>query len=368
MAEGYNTDVRMLYSVLLGMPESSESRRAVPRHEASPGIFGDTVAAMSVTECNGKGWNHLHQLLYAMLPSWVLQAAAGDPELHDALRLVVDVCVSAELPPEVQLQSLLASLHGFYHHRGPWHTERAAHGPDDPECKQHTAASAERVGVHATHGSRCRKGYNGDVCCSQCFSREIRQDTSPVCLVCESDDDEGGGLGGAAAAAAASDGLPKKKKYVPREAGDIPAFTPAPSSIRAPLLKDPRLLVVEPQRAKIPIDEGASDHYGRVMRAEYSEPSRDYVEEAQKDKAVTTALRRLMESGGALQPSQVHRTSVKADSLRLFWTSKRQTKVGVWHHPEASACSSRRCRLFTRRHSSRHSETETKKTLTTTPH
>ena len=140
------------------------------------------------------------------------------------------------------------------------------------------------------------------MCCSQCFSREIRQNTSPVCLVCESDEDEGGGLGGAAAAAAASDGLPKKKKYVPREAGDIPAFTPAPSSIRAPLLKDPRLLVVEPQRAKIPIDEGASDHYGRVMRAEYSEPSRDYVEEAQKDKAVTTALRRLMESAGALQP------------------------------------------------------------------
>ena len=88
-------------------------KRDTDMKKQKQGVFGTTAAAMAVTECNGKGFNHLHALLNAIVPSWVLQAASSFKQLHGALGRLIDSCITAQLPPLVHLQSLLASLLGF---------------------------------------------------------------------------------------------------------------------------------------------------------------------------------------------------------------------------------------------------------------
>jgi hypothetical protein len=207
-AAAYNADVESFFELLFGMPLKENFRRSQPRTLRPAGVFGVPTCAVSVTECNGKGWLHLHGLFTAGLPSWALQAAAGIPDLHDALCSFVDACVRAELLPEVHVQSLLRSLNMMQSYRGSWGCPSSvlAHLPTGAikaavpfsslnmdgrttgKAPDHTAPpsrftlhaqfAAERTNTHVPHGPRCESGPLSETQCSQRFPRALNARTT----------------------------------------------------------------------------------------------------------------------------------------------------------------------------------------------
>ena len=271
-AEGYNEDNHALFLYLLGMSQTNRSRRSAPRHTQRPGIFGDTTAAFAVTECNGKGWNHLHMLLFAMLASWMMQAAAGIKALHKPLALVIDQCIKAELPESLHLQSLLAGLHGFPKYRGPWYVARALSGVNSDAGADHAHHGCVRTNMHGVHGTRCRKPPHGTDKCSQCFARENLEETKPVQIRCVVDDETG-------------------KKTFEKLAG----IAPGPSRPGSGgLVQDRRVLVIEPKRPAINAGSLCKAAAAMALKAPGAGPVA--VAAAKQDKAVAAALHRLGES------------------------------------------------------------------------
>ena len=290
-AEGYNEDNHALFLYLLGMPQTNRSRRSVPRHTQKAGIFGDTTAAFAVTECNGKGWNHLHMLLFCMIASWMMQAAAGIEALHKPIARVIDQCIKAELPETLHLQNLLAGLHGFPKYRGPWYLSRAVSGVNTVVGAAHAHHACVRTNMHCVHGTRCRKPPHGTDKCSQCFWRENREETKPVQICCVSD--ERG-----------------NKTFAKLEVIAPGQSRPGPGG----LVRDSRILVIEPKRPTI--------NAGCIRKAAEAallapDAGPVAVAAAKQDKAVAAALHRLGESKEGAIGDDAYIDSVSAALFEL---------------------------------------------------
>jgi hypothetical protein len=135
----------------------------------------------------GRGWTHLHCLLWALLPSHFLQEATRHPELRAALGKFIDASVQACLTPGAHVESLLANLFAFDKYRAPWHVGKLSQPlPDVKENESRFLSHVEhailRVQEHTRHGSRCCKGETGECRCSQAFPRELCECTAPHCI------------------------------------------------------------------------------------------------------------------------------------------------------------------------------------------
>jgi len=245
-AEGFNADINAHATHLRRLPIEGGYERVLKTTvlgNRPVGIFGRSAAFVSVNEENGSGFSHNHALETAGLPSWGLQVLAGEPRLADELKAFVDALSSSELSASVHAVSLLSKTLGLEPYHGPWADRDAvvgcaetllpvaiAHGlprfAPAPMTRHalHTELAAARVQTHDTHSSRCHKGFNSAVMCSQTQGRELRP-----------------GDGSAGAEMLVLPGPPAAWAPV------VVSAAPIPTSLN-PLASDPTVLAVENTR------------------------------------------------------------------------------------------------------------------------
>ena len=233
------------------------------------------------------------------LPSFAFQLAAGvvdAPEIHAALRDLIDALVSAQLPPQVHLQSLLRHVFDDEPYAAP-NFARARAAPDatspdaadvraeaafgtipmperadlgdkdlffddafDGVCPstweeglrtlydQHVAFAAERVQVHATHSQRCKEGTYGTYMCALCYPHRCVCVTGSVVLIPKPLDNVI--IGDVVLPGDVFQGILKNDAQDRVVSDAVP-----PAGVRTkPIELDPRLLMVDPVRAKIHAD------------------------------------------------------------------------------------------------------------------
>ena len=171
---------RMMEAVdecLIGLPRTTRRSR-IPGYSQPTGVLGRARAIFWVSENQGRKQLHWHGLIWAGLPQWLPQRAAG----HDLGRVIADILssvFSASAPPNIHAINLLRR-------QANQNQNPAFFSPPTPNTSAadiRLCGQAANVAISGhSHCETCKKGEKGRNECRLAYGRPYATNTLPRAL------------------------------------------------------------------------------------------------------------------------------------------------------------------------------------------
>ena len=193
-AQIFHRLLEAVYTILIGLPQSSHSRTTTPFADRACGLFGRPVAAFSVIEVQARLALHAHMVLWGNINSRILGLAATRESLRKAVCEVFDSQLSASLPLDQHLEGLRKRvLLGGYPHTKRYTYEECPLPSVSPfEYNQRVFNIHDATSIHQ-HSATCHKKIP-DINCRLCYERALRLTTNVVELVQRQETPGDGGI------------------------------------------------------------------------------------------------------------------------------------------------------------------------------
>lgn len=139
------------------------------------GIFGVPIASFGSPEVQLRGSLHLHIVFWGGLPPHLLQAAAMNSTLIEAVTKSIDLMIKAEVDPEFHIENLLGKFNSTINPKPALFTP---HHPIKQREKfdEEYQRAAVTCNIHQ-HSSTCYKGTIGKTECRLALPRAITMKT-----------------------------------------------------------------------------------------------------------------------------------------------------------------------------------------------
>ena len=182
-AQIFHRLLEAVYSILIGLPQSSNSRITTPLADRACGIFGRPVAAFSVIEVQARLSLHAHMVLWGNINPRLLAMASTKENLRMAVCEVFDSQLSASMPLDQHLDGLYkrVQLSGYPHSKRYSYEECPLPSLDQKEWDQRVFSIHDATSIHQ-HSATCHKG-KPDISCRLCYERALRLTTTVIELV-----------------------------------------------------------------------------------------------------------------------------------------------------------------------------------------
>lgn len=111
-AEMFRIMVQNVFTILLGTPPESDTRRDKPLAERMNGINGTPIASFGSSEEQGRGSLHMHIITWCGLPPTLIQAAGGLDNLSHIIAASMERVVCGQLDPITHVKHLIRDYEG----------------------------------------------------------------------------------------------------------------------------------------------------------------------------------------------------------------------------------------------------------------
>ena len=182
-AQIFHRLLEAVYTILIGLSQSSHIRVTTPFADRECGLFGIPVAAFSVIEVQARLSLHAHMVLWGNVNSRLLGLASTRELLRKAVCEVFDSQLSASLPLDQHLEGLRTRvmLGGYPHSKRYTYEECPLPSLSQVEWNQRVFSIHDATSIHQ-HSATCHKGIP-DISCRLCYERALRLTTTVIELV-----------------------------------------------------------------------------------------------------------------------------------------------------------------------------------------
>jgi len=197
-AEVFHKVLRIVMEELCGTFLTHKTKVLNKRKPNKDGIFGTMRGHYTITEPQGRGTLHWHQLLWVNASPEVLEAALRNPLLFEKVSRLIDAFICTGVPKEYLREVFIPGRNGLRHcfepkedpDSDPWHESTPCPLPSCSAFSHRVNKVAAKFNSHdPRHRPTCSVGPAGRVGCRMAVPKPTWDKTGPVSLSLTADGD-----------------------------------------------------------------------------------------------------------------------------------------------------------------------------------
>jgi hypothetical protein len=173
-AEMFKIIIETFFSLVLATPAHQFVKKTIPLPDRPVGIFGTPVASTGFVEEQGKGYLHIHVVVWAGFPPDLLQAVGGDSKTSNSFSFCHRQSHNSRNKSCRSLKDFLRQFTGSKAERAAFYETHNPNNMDEYEIDINRVIAS--TGIHV-HNGLCRKCKGCLTGCRLCRPQTLRDAT-----------------------------------------------------------------------------------------------------------------------------------------------------------------------------------------------